>query len=70
MNKRRSTPLALSLLTLTVIGLSGCSHGSPVSDYCLIAKPIYDSEQDTPETRAQVLAHNSDYICRCEDDCQ
>lgn len=70
MAKPTFTRLALPLLTLAAIGLSGCATGSPVSDYCLIAKPIFDSEQDTPETRAQVLAHNSDYVCRCEDDCQ
>jgi hypothetical protein len=56
--------------SLSAFYLSGCASTSPVSDYCLIAKPIFDSPQDTPETRAQVLEHNSAWVCRCEDDCQ
>lgn len=59
------------LTTLAAVVLSGCATSSPVqTDYCLIAKPIYDSPRDTAETRAQVLRHNSDWLCHCEDDCQ
>ena len=60
------------MLSLILIAgaLTGCGTASSVtSDYCLIAKPIYDSPQDTAETREQVLEHNSAYLCRCEDDC-
>jgi hypothetical protein len=70
MSKKRFKPLALLLPILALAGLTACATGSPVADYCLIAKPIFDSPQDTPETRAQVLEHNSAWVCRCEDDCQ
>jgi hypothetical protein len=60
------------LLTIPLLaGLTGCATGSPVqTDYCLIARPIHDSPRDTAETREQVLRHNSDWLCHCEDDCQ
>ena len=51
---------------------SGCATVStvPVNSYCAIAKPItYDATQDTPETVAEVEAHNSRFICLCEQDC-
>lgn len=63
------------LLTIPLLAvLSGCVGNMSVPKgsefYCLTAKPIHDSPLDTPETREQVLAHNSDYACTCEDDCQ
>lgn len=53
---------------------SGCVTASTapavVSDYCKIAAPIsYDTERDTPETVAEIEAHNSKWVCVCEDDC-
>jgi hypothetical protein len=41
-----------------------------VSDYCRIAKPIsYDGLRDTPETVRDIEAHNSRWVCVCENDC-
>lgn len=62
------------LLPLTLLAMSGCATVSTapvvVSDYCRIAKPIgYDSAKDTPETVAEIEAHNSAYVCVCENDC-
>ena len=62
----------LLLASLTLSALSGCVTDStvPVNSYCAIAKPItYDATQDTPETVAEVEAHNSRFICLCEQDC-
>lgn len=59
------------LLPAALIGCVGDSSVPKGSEfYCLTAKPIHDSPLDTSETREQVLAHNNDYICTCEDDCQ
>lgn len=67
----RSKRAGLLLTILAVAALSGCETNSPAqNDYCLIAVPIHDSALDTAETRAQVLRHNSDWLCRCKDDCQ
>ena len=59
------------LLILSVT--SGCATASTapvVNDYCLIAAPIsYDSKADTAETVKQVEAHNSKWVCVCENDC-
>jgi ABC-type Fe3+-hydroxamate transport system substrate-binding protein len=62
----------LPLLFLILSVTSGCATVStvPVNSYCAIAKPItYDATQDTPETVAEVEAHNSRFICLCEQDC-
>ncbi len=62
---------AMLLLTLTAIGLSACGTSSGATDsYCLIAKPITYSSQDTPETVEQIERHNSDWTCKCGNDCQ
>ena len=57
----------------TLLGTSACATGSTglvVSDYCRIAAPIsYDVTKDTPETVAEVEAHNSKWVCVCENDC-
>jgi len=64
-------PLVTLLPILLLAGLTGCATGSAApSDYCLIAKPITYSPQDTPGTVAQIEQHNSDYVCACEQDCQ
>lgn len=68
---KKLKPLWL-LPILTV--MSGCVAGSTapavVSDYCAIAKPIaYDGLRDTPETVADIEAHNSKWVCVCENDC-
>jgi uncharacterized protein YceK len=64
----------VKLLLLTIlIALSGCATVSTapvVSDYCRIAAPIsYDSANDTAETVAEIEAHNSKWVCVCENDC-
>jgi uncharacterized protein YceK len=62
----------LPLLFLILSATSGCATVStvPVNSYCAIAKPIsYDATQDTPETVKEVEAHNSRFICLCEQDC-
>lgn len=66
----------LMMLSLSpmLLAPSACVHGSTapvvVSDYCRIAKPIlYDGKADTPETVAQIEAHNSQWVCVCEHDC-
>ena len=63
---------ALLLLTILIV-MSGCATVSTVpavSDYCRIAKPIsYDSKTDTQETVRQIEAHNSKWVCVCENDC-
>jgi hypothetical protein len=69
--KRKLKLLSLSTILL---GLSGCVTGSTVpavvSDYCRIAKPIaYDSKLDTAQTVADIEAHNSRWVCVCENDC-
>lgn len=63
---------ALSLL-LILSATSACVTASTapvVSDYCRIAGPIsYDTAKDTAETIAEIEAHNSKYVCVCENDC-
>lgn len=66
----RSTLLGLTILSAT----SGCAHVSTtqpaINSYCAIAKPIrYNSRLDNPSTVAQIKAHNSTWVCLCEDDC-
>ncbi len=66
----RSTSLLLLILSVT----SACAHGSTtppaVNSYCAIAKPIrYNSSADTPETVKRIEAHNSTWVCLCEQDC-
>lgn len=63
--KLLSTSLILSVT-------SGCATVStaPVNSYCAIAKPIsYDAKADTPETIKDIEAHNSAFVCVCEQDC-
>ena len=60
------------LLLLILSALSGCATVStvPVNSYCAIAKPIsYDVTKDTSETVREIEAHNSVFVCLCEDDC-
>ena len=65
--------MRLLLLTIPFV-LSGCATGltapAVVSDYCRIATPLpYDSEKDSSETVAEIEAHNSKWVCVCENDC-
>lgn len=66
-------PRLRPLWTLTtLLVLTGCVTGSTaiVGDYCRIAKPIgYDSKVDSPETVRDIEAHNSKWVCVCENDC-
>lgn len=66
----RNTLLGLMILSAT----SGCAHVSTpppaINAYCVVAKPIrYNSKLDTPTTVAEVEAHNSTWVCLCEQDC-
>ena len=66
----RSTLLGLTILSAT----SGCAHVSTtqpaINSYCAIAQPMrYNSRLDTPATVAQIEAHNSTWVCLCEQDC-
>ena len=61
-------------LFLTLIAMSGCVTAStdpvPTNSYCAIAKPIsYASGKDAHETVRQIEAHNSQWVCLCEQDC-
>ena len=64
-------PRLLSLC-LILCATSGCVTGStgPLNSYCVVASTIsYDTRADTPETVAQIEAHNSRWVCLCEQDC-
>jgi hypothetical protein len=60
---------------LILFGTSGCALVSTpppvvVSDYCQVAKPIgYDSARDSAGTVKAIEAHNSRWVCLCEQDC-
>ena len=59
-------------VSLILSATSGCATVStvPLNSYCAIAKPMsYNVKQDTPETVAEVEAHNSVFVCLCEQDC-
>lgn len=71
-----SSKLKTLCASLILLAMSACAAGltapepGAVSDYCRIARPIsYDASKDTPETVRQVEAHNSQYVCVCENDC-
>ncbi len=58
--------------SLILSAMSGCATVStvPVNSYCAIAKPIsYDATADTAETVKEIEAHNSAFVCVCENDC-
>jgi hypothetical protein len=61
------------LLLLTLCATSACGTGLTgriKGDYCLIARPIgYDTRVDSAETVKEVEAHNSKWVCACENDC-
>jgi hypothetical protein len=62
---------AISVL-LILSALSGCATVStvPANSYCVIAKPItYDVTKDTSQTAREIEAHNSIFVCLCENDC-
>ena len=73
--------LGLKLLWLLPIlfAMSGCGIAStpPIparqivqDSYCKLAQPIrYDSAHDSPATVRQIEAHNSTWVCTCENDC-
>lgn len=61
-------------ISLTLLVLSGCATASttpPASgEYCRVAKPIrYNSKLDSPATVAAIQAHDSQWVCVCEQDC-
>lgn len=66
----------LSLCAMTLV-LSACASGltaqskrTVTSEYCAVARPIpYDSEADSKATVAGIEAHNSQWVCLCENDC-
>lgn len=64
----------LLLASLMLSATSACVIGStgpvPLNGYCAIAEPIsYDTTRDSAETITQIEAHNSKYVCVCENDC-
>jgi hypothetical protein len=67
--------LLLLLMIPILLILYGCASGTKEpdnrtsSDFCYIALPIRDHANDTPETRQQVLIHNSKFACLCEGIC-
>lgn len=69
MSKKHMMPLTL-LILIAMTACAGVSTVPVVSDYCRIAGPIgYDSKTDTPETVRAIEAHNSKWVCVCENDC-
>lgn len=57
------------LLIPVVVLLTGCKASGPVTDsYCLIAKPIYISKQDTltDQTAWDIYTHNSTWRDLCQ----
>lgn len=72
-SKGKLTWRSTLLLLLTLSVTSGCAHGlttPPVNSYCAIAQPIrYDSRVDSAATVARIEAHNSIWVCLCENDC-
>jgi hypothetical protein len=60
------TSVALAVL-LIVLGsmLTGCARNTVVSEYCLIAEPVYFSEADSAETIRQIIRENSKYDELC-----
>lgn len=70
----RSNWVRLPFLFLILSVTSACAHvltdPAPVNSYCAVARPIsYDGIKDTPETVKQIEAHNSRWVCICENDC-
>ncbi len=64
----------LLIMSLILCGLTACDLNMtdpvPLSNYCALTKPItYDSTKDTPETVAEIEAHNSRFECVCNHDC-
>lgn len=69
----------MKLKTLLIpLALSACATASGdlrkmpvgINNYCQIAKPIgYDFEKDTADTVKAIEAHNSAWVCVCENDC-
>ena len=50
--------IAVSSTLLLILSIaSGCARSVPVSNFCLVAIPIYDSDDDTEETRRQIDDH-------------
>ena len=68
---KRLKPLSLlPILFATSACVTGLTGVEIKGDYCRIAKPItYDGVKDTAETVKQIEAHNSQYVCVCENDC-
>ena len=46
--------------------LSGCTTNLPASNFCLIYKPVYTSDQDTQWTIDQVVLNNAVWVELCE----
>ena len=66
-----------TLCALTLIALSGCGKNTSVIERsagerpaaCLKYKPITFSSKDTPETKRQIMTHNSRWECDCNKKC-
>jgi hypothetical protein len=71
-NEANCTWRSFHQLLLILSALNGCATVStvPANSYCVIAKPItYDVTKDTSETAREIEAHNSIFVCLCENDC-
>src|SRR3972149_498366 len=54
------------ILLLIVSLLAGCATNIPENkSFCLIYRPVYTSDEDTEQTRAQCDANNAAYECLC-----
>lgn len=65
MKQRKFLRTLLLFLTASLIASCATKVGF-VNDYCLIAKPLSASVQDTAETKRQILEHNSQWQRLCE----
>lgn len=55
------------MLACLMLSVSGCAKNTPVSDYCLIAKPIYFHPDDevTVRTETAIITHTATWEKSC-----
>ncbi|MDR2099045.1 MAG: hypothetical protein LBO78_03400 [Rickettsiales bacterium] len=56
---------------LMLVMLAGCAANTPApgSGFCLLYRPVYSSDADTPATVEQVVRNNANYDCLCGGEC-
>ena len=62
----KTLPVPVALLIVPVLMLGSCVKHTAVSEYCLIAKPIFFADIDTEETIRQILRENAKYDELCD----